>query len=527
MSLLQIISNFFNAFFNRNSPEMQKKIQLKKLESELRAYEPYIFKNGNLLPNFAESIRILYLNTKPLDDLFSTTITGSDISRNKRFESQLVLTGYSSEHQQMIESLSYEARKEELLESAAPNSQIYDRQHKRLEKIVHELNSDTFKKIDNDLQNLYHLADFCRFSFVTILQIFDSNFIALDHRYKPSYQEIPIEKLGSPIEDLYFQLAGLKITTATANAIKALASLRYGEAKSDEYFSSYLDNLKKISYITKRIIPSERLKILIHYYKEDMNYVPKVAEYKDSARKNFSDMIQAQFKADEQRIKTELKDEKISAELQILFPETSLLPLFGYNTETNKKIREASTSAFMWIMPLQILKTFISVYFTDSVRSLLNDIVVEGFFNNPTYKTDFSTIVFTALEIPNVIQEFEDSFTRGKRNDLATLQNYIHNSHKDSDFYKKMELMISTINAEANKIITKETNNLNALSKQISSILQDAKKPASELISNLKVLMISPRNRDNTDLLERQYPNWNNFFEIMKNYAIISTRELG
>lgn len=258
-----------------------------------------------------------------------------------------------------------------------------------------------------------------------------------------------------------------------------------------------------------------------------MNYVPKVAEYKDSARKNFSDMIQAQFKADEQRIKTELKDEKISAELQILFPETSLLPLFGYNTETNKKIREASTSAFMWIMPLQILKTFISVYFTDSVRSLLNDIVVEGFFNNPTYKTDFSTIVFTALEIPNVIQEFEDSFTRGKRNDLATLQNYIHNSHKDSDFYKKMELMISTINAEANKIITKETNNLNALSKQISSILQDAKKPASELISNLKVLMISPRNRDNTDLLERQYPNWNNFFEIMKNYAIISTRELG
>ena len=53
------------------------------------------------------------------------------------------------------------------------------------------------------------------------------------------------------------------------------------------------------------------------------------------------------------------------------------------------------------------------------------------------------------------------------------------------------------------------------------------KKPASELISNLKVLMISPRNRDNTDLLERQYPNWNNFFEIMKNYAIISTRELG
>ena len=258
-----------------------------------------------------------------------------------------------------------------------------------------------------------------------------------------------------------------------------------------------------------------------------MEYVPKVAEYKESARKNFSEMLQAQFKADEQRIKAELKDEKISAELQILFPDTPLLPLFGYNNETNLKIRDVSTSAFMWITPLQILKTFISVYFTESIRSLLNDIVVEGFFNNPTYKTDFSTIIFTALEIPSIIQEFEDSFTRGKRNDLATLQNYIHNSRKDSDFYKKMELMISTINVEANKLITKETNNLKALSNQIAELLQDAKKPACELISNLKVLMISSRNRDNTDLLERQYPNWENFFEIMKNYAIISTRELG
>ena len=527
MSLLQIISDIFKSLFNRNSPEMQRKIRLKKIETELRAYEPYIFKDGKLLPNFAESIRILYLNTKPINDLLSSTIASPDITKNRRFESQLVLTGYSLENQQLIESLSYQPRKQELLESSQSNSQIYDRQHKRLEKIIHELNDNTFKKIDSDLINVHQLSDFCKFSFVTILQIFDSNFIALDDRYKPSYQEVPIDKLGAPIEDLYFQLEGLEITTATANVIKALVNLKYGDNRSDEIYSSYLDNLKKIAYIIKRIITSQRLKLLIHYYKEDLEYVPKVAEYKESARKNFSEMLQAQFKADEQRIKAELKDEKISAELQILFPDTPLLPLFGYNNETNLKIRDVSTSAFMWITPLQILKTFISVYFTESIRSLLNDIVVEGFFNNPTYKTDFSTIIFTALEIPSIIQEFEDSFTRGKRNDLATLQNYIHNSRKDSDFYKKMELMISTINVEANKLITKETNNLKALSNQIAELLQDAKKPACELISNLKVLMISSRNRDNTDLLERQYPDWENFFDIMKNYAIISTRELG
>ena len=96
---------------------MQRKIRLKKIETELRAYEPYIFKDGKLLPNFAESIRILYLNTKPINDLLSSTIASPDITKNRRFESQLVLTGYSLENQQLIESLSYQPRKQELIES--------------------------------------------------------------------------------------------------------------------------------------------------------------------------------------------------------------------------------------------------------------------------------------------------------------------------------------------------------------------------------------------------------------------------
>ena len=53
-------------------------------------------------------------------------------------------------------------------------------------------------------------------------------------------------------------------------------------------------------------------------------------------------------------------------------------------------------------------------------------------------------------------------------------------------------------------------------------MIKKKKKPASEIISNLKVLMMSSRNRDNTDLLEKQHANWEIFFEIMKNYAIIT-----
>ena len=61
--------------------------------------------------------------------------------------------------------------------------------------------------------------------------------------------------------------------------------------------------------------------------------------------------------------------------------------------------------------------------------------------------------------------------------------------------------------------------------KKIKDILVESKKPSSEIIQNLKVLMISSRNRDNSDFMESQYGQWKVFLEIMKNYVIIGTIE--
>ena len=198
------------------------------------------------------------------------------------------------------------------------------------------------------------------------------------------------------------------------------------------------------------------------------------------------------------------------------------MTLNGYNYQTNEKLQKESSFTFTYITPMQVLKTFINTYLSEGIRALLNDIVVEGFFNNPAYKTEFSNCVFSSLEIADNIKEFEDSFNSGQRNDLSTLDSHLKNGHKDQEFMKKLEMMVNSINLEASKIITKETNTLNALFKIIQLMIQDSKKPTSEIISNLKVLMMSSRNRDNTDLLEKQHANWEIFFEIMKNYAIIT-----
>ena len=159
MGIFQAISEFFESIFNRNSPEVQKRLQIRKMENEIRAFQPALFKNGNLLPNFAEAIRILYINTKPLLEVFSTTIGSSNGQRARRFESQLVLTGFTNEEQKIIASLSCEERKNDLDNPKMTTSQIFDRQHKKFDKIMTELGTSAFKNIDLTLNSLAQLND--------------------------------------------------------------------------------------------------------------------------------------------------------------------------------------------------------------------------------------------------------------------------------------------------------------------------------------------------------------------------------
>lgn len=525
MGFFQTITDFFDSIFRRSSPEVQKKQLLKKLDTELRAYEPSIFKNGYLQPNFAEAIFSLYKNTKPLEDLFAITVNPNDIPKQHRFEAQLIVTGYSMEQQEHLEELSYNNRKEEVLEETNNPDRIYMRQRKNLENLIKDLNSESFKKMDKDILDLRQLVEFCRFNFVQFMQVFDGNFIPADLGYKPYYMEVSVQKAINLLEDLYYQLAGLRITKTMADEVVALANLSHGSELPPSESERYVSSLKKVNYVISRVISQDKLKQLIRYAKEDASYEPRQASYTGSPRQEFATMLQERFEVDEKRMKSEIQDERISTELKDLFNDIPLEEVVAYNSIYNTKLQQGTSFSFMWIMPLRILKTFLHHYFPSTIHTLLNDIVIEGFFNNPDFKSSFSSLVFSAIGSEEMLKEFEESFGNDKKNSIAVLQSYMIDSHKDKDFYKRLERMVYSINDDAHRLLQDVVTNLHNLYRQLGELLADAKKPSSEIIQNLKVLMFSSRNRENTNLIEEYYPQWKIFFEIMKNYVIINSTE--
>lgn len=524
MSIIQAIKNFFENIFHSNSPEVQKRNKLRKLESELRMHPSGIYKGELLQPNFAEALRILYMNLRPISKILDNTITSGDVKRNRNFEQELIITGYSDEDREILESLSYENRLQALSgDSDMSEHKLFDLQKQKLERIVADLKTPQFSKMNDVLASIKQLSDLCHFNFITPLQLFDDTFAKHkdDEGYVPQYQPLPLATFENILMDLYYLTADFQITMPMGNAILALNQLLNDTENDSRTKKEILQNLRRIRAVLKNPLDSETLFKLIRLSKGDPNFVPQKASYEENVCKKFAEKLQEKFQSDELHIRNELKNSQVKQELSELFPDGKMEAIRGYSKETVEIIANNSPSNFIWVVPLQILKTFLKIYYGESLRNLLNDVVVEGLFTNPTKKSNFSQLIYSLNDSMSLISQFENTFDDGQKYGVGMIKNYINDSHRDSDFGRKLTALIDSANSEAKEIIQKTASLLNTLHADLGDFLQDAKRSSSEIVTNLKSIMFSSRNRETTSLLELQFPLWKVFFEILKNYVII------
>lgn len=523
MAFVARVVEFFQSIFQSSSPDVKKKQQIRKLEAEVRTLAPNLYKNSLVQPNFAEVLRVLYINTKDIGNLLSETICSDDMTHNMQYEEQLLLTGFDQESQELIQHFDYETRKAGAHEAKSVN-RYFEAEHKNLERIIRQLNTDTFIKIDRVMNKIKQLNDICKFSFMTALRLFDGNYNS-DPNYHPEFMAIPIEVLETVLLDLYYVMADMDVTVSLKNAMLALFQLYRGGDYSSRRTSGIEDSLKKIQSIVRNVLKKDLLLAMIRLAKKDAEYAPQKAVYENAVRRKYADYLEERFRVDEKRLKVEIQDETISEKVKELFAEHEPLMTRGYSAELNNQLKQSTPHSFNLVLPLQVLKSFVKIYYEDGVKSLLNDIVIEGFFNNPSYKTEFSSDVFACNESFDRITEFEAMFQRNAAFDEANVTGLIHDSHRDSSFGPRLKELIDRINRYAKDLIQTEANNFNQLYKKLSDILIESKKPTSETITNLKVLMISSRNRDKAELLETHIESWKIFLEIMKNYVIIGNIE--
>ena len=520
MGFFKIITNFFESLFSNSSTDSKTKSELKKIEAELKLHSPAIYKNGFVLEGIAEAFYILFTESKYIETILAETVCSEDKQNAQRFANKLIMTGFSSETQELYEALSYENKKEVIL-SSEDSSEAFEEQDKLFARFLGFFHQPEFYQINSVLGRLEQLYDICRFNYFSTLRTFNPDFSSDRDFYDYAIHPLPVNTLEVVFMDLFYICAGFQLTNTVAKAILALASLRYGPESVNQ--EMLLSSMKKISYVLRHVLTTDNLQKLIYICKKDILVRPQFAEYSSNALNDFVETLKKQYALDKQRIETEVQDEEVAMETKQLFGNVQLEVLEGYNSEQDTFLRQNSALPFLWITPLQILKTFLTYFLDDKIKTLLNDIVVEGYFNNSTYKSDFSAVVFSALECSERVKTFEDSFGRGHENDIALIRSYVRDGHQDPDFAKKLSHMINQINNQAKSLIQNEITQIVNLSYKLEEIIEDSKTVNPTHISNIKILFYSTRNKENANQLESNFPNWKLFLDIMKKYAIIGS----
>ena len=520
MGFLSSIFNFFGSLFSGLSPESKQKQDIRKIEAELKLLQPPVYRNGMVLPAFAEAFRLLQQHAKPIESVLEQTFKSPDLNVRNYYAGVLIETGLSDRAKVAKEKLQYENRKGDFF--ATSNEQrIIDSQRHDLELIQREVMSTHFGQIERTLQSLDLLYDLCTFAYTPLIKQFDSNYMPESIGYEPHYIEVPVESIEKKLLDFHYIAVTLSITAPMGRAICALSMCASRGETTEKAQEELLSHLKKIASILHKILTPQLITQLVRIVRNDISFVPKtsmehrryIAEYSERQKKLFDN--------DTQRIQLEIQNELIEKETQSLFAGKPLLELEGYNQDNNALFQQCGAGSFLWIMPLQIIKSFEEFYMSDKVKALLNDLVVEGFFNNPQYKTEFSSIVYNCIEGSGNVAAFENSFTKGQPNDTLLMTGYLRDSRTNPDFLKNLTQMINNINKEAKELIQSEVASIYQLWQKLQELIPDSKKPQPELISNLKVLFVSPRNRDNAEFLETNFSQWSIFLDVMKNYAII------
>ena len=103
------------------------------------------------------------------------------------------------------------------------------------------------------------------------------------------------------------------------------------------------------------------------------------------------------------------------------------------------------------------------------------------------------------------------------------LVGFIRDSHKDTNFLNKLKSLVDSIDKEAKIILQNEASAVFRLHSKVQEIVVEAKKPTSDLITNVKVLAMSSRNRDNFAFLDTTIQQWQLFLNIMKDYVVLSS----
>ena len=395
MSFIDKLQYFFKSLFSPNDPEILKAQKIKNLEQNLSTKYPSLYKNRFAQSSIAFAFFELYKNVEFFREILDFIDTPEKILQKKRIYNILIYTGFDTHTRQSSKSLTFENRKASLERNLYSKTELSN-QIKTFEEIEKELHSDVFVKIEETIKNLECFYDLCSYKYIDILSNFNSSVSLTDQ--SPHFLPQKCEHIQEELQSFYYVRANVIINASLSRLITAIVnSMPEKSAKINEEI--ILKKLKKIATYLNKVLSNELIKSLIIIGNNGEEKELQTSTSNSRIIEEFIERQKTMFNADTQRLELEHQNNLRLNEIEQLFETNQLETLIGYNDEMNNLLIQDTPFSFQYLQPLRVLKSFCTYFLYEEIQALLNDILVEGMFSIPIDKSNFSSVIYSSLEV--------------------------------------------------------------------------------------------------------------------------------
>ena len=529
-AVITVIKDLFESIFFSSSPEYQKKRQLKNYTTELKKLKPPLYRTDKiLLPAFGSLLYQLYHFLQPVKAVLDKTVNSPDIRASEKYQNLFFEAILSEEQTKQQRNFSFQARN--LLLSKYKNYQ--ETEHK-LQEQMHDFKNfmkvfqtPAFKTREHELFKIFFLSDLCNFDYASFLNRFNNN-LQLTASTPPSIPQDNFEEVfaGDVIKnllDFQFIVQHVAITRTVIDNVIFLA--QSSDNFTDEMRTKLEKTLQTVENILANQLKRTTIPMILKLVKDDPNFEEKITVSESKPLQDYIDRINENFQADSKRLLKITKDTNIAGLIEKCFGNVPLKPLDGYNDTINDGLQNLSTVFFDWIKPMQLLKAFTEMYFETHYKTFLQSLLIEGFFANKQIEAQYAAIYRSCEMLLNKIKNFEDLFKPKGQCNLVEIQGYIAEIEKGKDMKKQLQKIVEIANMQAKTVVQMGSKAYSDLYTFTEHLLEDTKAPTPDLITNIKALSASSKNKESFARLEQDRHIFAVFLEIMKNYAVFGSIE--
>lgn len=531
-AIITAIKDFFEGLFFPSSPEYQKKWQLKTYAAELRKLNPPLYRTGEiLLPAFGALLYQLYHFLQPIKAILDKTVNSPDIRAAEKYRDIFFEAILSEEQVKQRRSFTFQERS--ILLSICKSYQ--ETEHKLQEQIhgfknfMRIFTEPAFRTREQELIKLFFLSDLCDFDYAAFLNRFNNNLQLTAGTAAPisqdNFEEVFAKDVIKNLLDFQFIVRNVAITQTTIDNIIFLA--RSLENFTDETGVKLEKTLNTVETLLANRLKRTTIPIILKLINDDPNFEEKITVSESKPLQEYVDRMTENFQADSKRLLKITKETNITGLIEKCFGSGQLKPLDGYNDAINDAIQNLSTISFDWVKPMQLLKSFTEMYFETHYKTFLRSLLIEGFFANKQIEGQYAAIYRSCEMLLGKIKNFEQLFKPKGQCNLIEIQGYIAEIEKGKDMKKQLQKIVEIANMQAKAVVQTGSKAYADLYAFTEHLLEDIKAPTPELITNLKALVVSSKNKESFTRLEQDRHIFAMFLEIMKNYAVFGSLEKG